>query len=95
MTCGGFFDIQRRRIVAEPCAFRKQSATRCAVADTVPARAAFAAYCELRADFRNFRPDRMRDLALRHDAFDGSDGIDLDAFVRRMKEDREDSQPPA
>jgi predicted DNA-binding transcriptional regulator YafY len=53
-------------------------------------RWSLAAYCELRADYRNFRPDRMRGLAVLPDAFDGSDGIDLDAFVRRMKEDMEE-----
>ena len=53
-------------------------------------RWSLAAYCELRTDFRNFRPDRMRELATLPDAFDGSDGIDLDAFVRRMQEDMEE-----
>jgi predicted DNA-binding transcriptional regulator YafY len=53
-------------------------------------RWSLAAYCELRTDYRNFRPDRMRELATLPDAFDGSDGIDLDAFVRRMQEDMEE-----
>ena len=44
-----------------------------------------AAYCELRSDYRNFRPDRMHDLLLLDDAFDGSDGIDLAAFIRQMQ----------
>lgn len=44
-----------------------------------------AAYCELRRDYRNFRPDRMRELQLLEDGFDGSDGIDLAGFIRQMQ----------
>lgn len=44
-----------------------------------------AAYCELRRDYRNFRPDRMRALVLLDDGFDGSDGIDLAGFIRQMQ----------
>jgi predicted DNA-binding transcriptional regulator YafY len=59
-------------------------------------RWSLAAYCELRLDFRNFRPDRMRELALLTDTFDASDGIDLDAFVRRMeREEAERAQAAA
>jgi predicted DNA-binding transcriptional regulator YafY len=48
-----------------------------------------AAYCELRRDYRNFRPDRMHDLVLLDDGFDGSDGIDLAAFIRQMQRQEE------
>jgi predicted DNA-binding transcriptional regulator YafY len=44
-----------------------------------------AAYCELRGDYRNFRPDRMQNLALLDERFDGSDGIDLGGFIRQMQ----------
>jgi predicted DNA-binding transcriptional regulator YafY len=44
-----------------------------------------AAWCELREDFRNFRPDRMQGLQVLEDRFDASDGIDLDAFMRAMQ----------
>jgi predicted DNA-binding transcriptional regulator YafY len=50
------------------------------------AKWSLAAYCELRLDYRNFRPDRMREVALLEERFDGSDGIDLPAFLRQMAE---------
>lgn len=50
------------------------------------AKWSLAAYCELRRDFRNFRPDRMREVALLDERFDGSDGIDLAAFLRKVSE---------
>jgi len=52
-------------------------------------RWSLASYCELRQDFRNFRPDRMRELQVLPETFDGSDGIDLDAFVRAMQSEHE------
>jgi predicted DNA-binding transcriptional regulator YafY len=49
-----------------------------------------AAWCELRRDYRSFRPDRMRELVLLEDTFDESDGIGLAEFVARMQaRDRE------
>ncbi|MCG8592040.1 MAG: YafY family transcriptional regulator [Proteobacteria bacterium] len=40
-----------------------------------------AAWCELRRDYRSFRPDRMRNVSLLPRTFDGSDGITLAAFL--------------
>ena len=43
-----------------------------------------AAWCELRADYRSFRPDRMRDLVLLDRSFDpDADGISLAGFVAK------------
>src|SRR5262245_3303203 len=43
-----------------------------------------AAWCELRADYRSFRPDRMRDLELLDRSLDpGLDGISLAGFVAK------------
>jgi predicted DNA-binding transcriptional regulator YafY len=44
-----------------------------------------AAYCELRGDYRNFRPDRMRDVTLLDEPFDDGDGVSLAAFIRQMQ----------
>jgi predicted DNA-binding transcriptional regulator YafY len=43
-----------------------------------------ATWCELRADYRSFRPDRMHAVQLLEDRFDGSDGITLAAFLERV-----------
>lgn len=48
-------------------------------------RWSLAAYCELREAYRNFRPDRMLQLRVLDDGFDGSDGITLDGFIRQME----------
>ena len=40
---------------------------------------------ELRLDYRNFRPDRMRESRCSTSCFDGSDGIDLPAFCGRWR----------
>jgi predicted DNA-binding transcriptional regulator YafY len=40
-----------------------------------------AAWCELRGDYRSFRPDLMRELALLDETFDPSDGKNLDRFI--------------
>lgn len=45
-------------------------------------------WCELRADYRNFRPDRMTEIELL-DPFEPSDGVSLDAFIARMREQGE------
>jgi predicted DNA-binding transcriptional regulator YafY len=44
-----------------------------------------AAWCEFRDDYRSFRPDRMRDVTMLDEAFDGSDGIHLEAFLENME----------
>jgi predicted DNA-binding transcriptional regulator YafY len=44
-----------------------------------------AAWCELRRDYRNFRPDRMGEVRLLEDTFDGSDGISLAGFISAME----------
>ena len=41
------------------------------------------AWCELRQDFRNFRPDRMRHLELLEEAFADEPGRDLHAYQER------------
>ena len=46
------------------------------------------AWCELRGDFRNFRPDRMRESTLLEDRFEDEPGRDLPAFLRLMEEAR-------
>jgi len=43
-----------------------------------------AAWCELRKDYRSFRPDRIRELTLLSDTFDPGDGINLADFLARM-----------
>jgi predicted DNA-binding transcriptional regulator YafY len=42
-----------------------------------------AAWCELRRDYRSFRPDRMADLELLELRFDASVGPSLEEFLRR------------
>jgi predicted DNA-binding transcriptional regulator YafY len=39
-----------------------------------------AAWCEYRKDYRSFRPDRMREVRMQDETFDGSDGIHLQAY---------------
>jgi predicted DNA-binding transcriptional regulator YafY len=43
-----------------------------------------AAWCELRQDYRSFRPDRIRQLDLLQDTFDPGDGINLADFLARV-----------
>lgn len=50
-----------------------------------------AAWCELREDYRSFRPDRMRDVEPTDRTFDTSGDINLTEFLRRM--DERDRQP--
>ena len=45
-----------------------------------------AAWCELRGDYRSFRPDRMRRVTLLDERFDPEGGINLGDFLRRMEE---------
>jgi len=45
------------------------------------------AWCELRADFRSFRPDRMRDVVLLDERFTDEPGKDLAAYLRMLEEE--------
>ncbi len=47
-----------------------------------------AAWCELRGDYRSFRPDRMRGVAVLDRRFDPEDGIDLAGFLERVRAER-------
>ena len=49
-----------------------------------------AAWCELRDDYRSFRPDRMRGVRLLEQHFDGSDGVSLAGFLERTERDDEE-----
>jgi len=42
------------------------------------------AWCELRGDFRNFRPDRMRALEVLDETFVDEDGRSLEAFLEQI-----------
>jgi predicted DNA-binding transcriptional regulator YafY len=42
-----------------------------------------AAWCETRADYRTFRPDRMREVRMLEREFDPADGISLDGFLKK------------
>lgn len=42
------------------------------------------AWCELRDDFRNFRPDRIDRLELLDERFEPEPGKTFEDFVRRM-----------
>jgi predicted DNA-binding transcriptional regulator YafY len=44
-----------------------------------------ASWCELREDFRSFRPDRMNDLKLLERSFDPETGPNLDQFIERTE----------
>ena len=44
-----------------------------------------AAWCEFRADYRSFRPDRMKDVVVLDLTFDGSDGIRLEGFLEHAE----------
>jgi predicted DNA-binding transcriptional regulator YafY len=45
-----------------------------------------AAWCELRGDYRNFRPDRVGEATMLTLTFDDSDGVSLEGFVEHMAE---------
>lgn len=45
-----------------------------------------ATWCELRNDYRSFRPDRMQQVQLRDARFDGSDGITLAGFLAKVED---------
>jgi predicted DNA-binding transcriptional regulator YafY len=44
-----------------------------------------ASWCELRRDYRSFRPDRMREVRVLERRFDPADGIDLAHFLARVE----------
>ena len=44
-----------------------------------------ASWCEMRRDYRSFRPDRMRDVRVLDQRFDAADGIDLAHFLARVE----------
>ncbi|MGH0031272.1 MAG: helix-turn-helix transcriptional regulator [Myxococcota bacterium] len=44
-----------------------------------------AAWCELRQDYRSFRPDRMRTVTVQETRFDPDDGIDLAGFLAKVE----------
>jgi len=46
-----------------------------------------AAYCELRADFRNFRLDRIEDFEVLPERFEEEAGLGLEDFIRKMREE--------
>jgi predicted DNA-binding transcriptional regulator YafY len=58
-----------------------------------------AAWCEMRRDYRSFRPDRMTDVVVLDDRFDPGDGINLAQFLARVQEpsprEREAEHQPA
>lgn len=51
-------------------------------------------WCELRGDFRNFRPDRMREVAVLDDPIPEEEGRDLATFLQRMMEGVEKKDTP-
>ena len=58
------------------------------------------AWCELRADFRNFRPDRMREVELLDERFADEPDKDLAAYLRALeielaRERADRAAPPA
>ena len=44
-----------------------------------------ASWCELRRDYRSFRPDRMRDVRVLDRRFDPDDGVNLADFLARVE----------
>jgi len=48
-----------------------------------------AAWCELREDYRNFRPDRMGEYTILKETFPEDDGISVEAFHEQMREHAE------
>ena len=52
-----------------------------------------AAWCELRRDYRSFRPDRMREVQPIERRFDPEDGINLAEFLARAETRESESGP--
>jgi len=46
-----------------------------------------AAWCELRSDYRSFRPDRMQGVSILGEHFDEKDGVSLADFLAHTEED--------
>ena len=44
-------------------------------------------WCELRCDFRSFRPDRMREVELLDEAFEDEPDKDLGAYLRQLEQE--------
>ena len=44
-----------------------------------------ATWCEFRRDYRSFRPDRMQQVTVLDEKFDGSDGIHLQAYLEQTE----------
>ena len=53
------------------------------------------AWCELRVDFRSFRPDRMGAVELLDATFEDEEDKNLEAFMRRVREEEESVEPGA
>jgi len=51
-----------------------------------------AAWCELREDYRTFRPDRMESVKLLDETFAPDDGPSLAAFLQRWDEHKDDGR---
>lgn len=52
-------------------------------------RRCLAAWCELREDYRVFRPDRVVQLEMTEERFDDSDGVSLAAFLEQISRRRQ------
>ena len=52
-------------------------------------RWALAAWCELRGDFREFRPDRIRELAVLEDGFTAGPGETLEDYLELQRREME------
>jgi predicted DNA-binding transcriptional regulator YafY len=44
-----------------------------------------ATWCEFRRDYRSFRPDRMTEVVVLEETFDGSDGIHLQGYLEKTE----------
>jgi predicted DNA-binding transcriptional regulator YafY len=53
-----------------------------------------AAWCELRQDYRSFRPDRMEELRLLPDGFEPDESVSLASFLARAEEERPRHEAP-
>ena len=51
-----------------------------------------SAWCETKNDFRNFRLDRMSDLAVLDDIFEEDEARSLEAFLRTLGDRRRDEE---
>lgn len=49
-----------------------------------------ASWCEVRGDYRSFRPDRMTALEMLEGSFDEADGPSLQGFLERTSDGRDD-----